>query len=231
MNHFTLFHTLSFLISLCFRSFIYSFWDLNWFFVMTNSQLELVDIMFSQSFIYRYMHYGTKKLRSALFLLWKHDLYFISMICAKAWKKVWNLEVLREISFSLSPLKQKTWLNHFAISPYANFIGFVMSDFQRPDYKKRNLKNQDPVHSMPTNVIWKIRKKLPIIWKTWKPHWSALEWLITLSLAKIYFQEVQLDEFYENIVFFKEILQKINLKKKSKCSHSKCCIIMLKKRF
>ena len=45
-------------------------------------------------------------------------------------------------------------------------------------------------------------------WKIPKPHWRALEWLITLSLATIQFPEVGLDEFSKNMAFFQEMLQK-----------------------
>ena len=37
--------------------------------------------------------------------------------------------------------------------------------------------------------------QLPMFLKIPNPHWSALEWLITLPLATIQFSEVQLDEF------------------------------------
>ena len=47
-----------------------------------------------------------------------------------------------------------------------------------------------------------------MLWKNPIPHSSALEWLITLSLATIQFPEVQLDEFSKNVAFFQEMLQK-----------------------
>ena len=79
----------------------------------TYASLELCAII-----VLIVIHNGTKKLRTAWFLLLKHDSCFISMICAKAWKKEWNLEVLREISFLLSSLKQKRWLNRFDLLPF-----------------------------------------------------------------------------------------------------------------
>ena len=97
------------------------------------------------------LHYGTKKLCTAWFLLLKRDSCFISMICAKAW----NLEVLKEISFSFSPLKQKRWLNRFVPPPFAKLLRYKMSDFHDLKYKNNSTWSQDPVHSAHTNLTWK----------------------------------------------------------------------------
>ena len=107
------------------------------------------------------IHYGTKKLRTAWFLLLKHDSCFISMNCAKPWKQVWNLEVLKEISLSISPPKQKRWLNRFVLLPFAKLLRYEMSDFHGLKYKNNSTWNQDPVHSMRTNFIWKITVSRP----------------------------------------------------------------------
>ena len=49
-----------------------------------------------------------------------------------------------------------------------------------------------------------------------KPHWSALEWLITLSFAPIQFPEVQLDEISKKYsVFSRNAAKKVSLKKRS----------------
>ena len=83
------------------------------------------------------------------------------MICAKAWKKVWYLQILREISFSLSPLKQKRWLNRFVLLPFAKLLRYEMSVFHGLKYKSNSTWNQDPVRSMHTNVTWKTRVSRP----------------------------------------------------------------------
>ena len=83
------------------------------------------------------------------------------MNCAKAWKQVWNLEVLNEISLSLSSLKQKRWLNRFVLLPFAKLLRYEMSDFHGLKYKNNSTWNQDPVHSMRTNFIWKITVSRP----------------------------------------------------------------------
>ena len=64
------------------------------------------------------------------------------MICATAWKNVWNLEVLREISFSFSPLKQKRCLNRFVLSPSAKLLRYEMWDFYGLKYRKLNFKSR-----------------------------------------------------------------------------------------
>ena len=107
---------------------------------------------------------GTKKLRTAWFLLLKCDSFFISIVCSKALKKVWNLEVLREISFSLFPLKQKRWLNPFVLSPFAKLLRYEISDFHGLKYKSNSTWNQDPVDSMHTNLTWKITVSRPKNW-------------------------------------------------------------------
>ena len=156
-----------------------------------------------------------------------------------------------EISFSLSPLKQKRWLNRFVLLPFAKLLRYEMSDFHGLKYKSKWTWNHDPVHSMHTNVTWKttvsrprnraedlqncqkIQKKLVAdVWKIPKPHWNAFEWLLTLSLATRQFPEVQLNELSKKYgVFSRNAAKKFSLKKKSKCFRSKWCINMLKKPF
>ena len=102
----------------------------------TYASLELCAII-----VLIVIHYGTKKLRTA-FLLLKHDSCFISMICAKAWKKEWNLEVLREISFSLSPLKQKRWLNRFCSFTVCHVVTLHVRISWSKIQKQLNLKSR-----------------------------------------------------------------------------------------
>ena len=90
----------------------------------------------------------------AWFVLHKHDL-------RQGVKKGVKFKLLRDISFSLSPLKQKRWLNRFVLIPFAKLLRYEMSDLNGLKYKNNSTWNQDPVHSMHTTVTWKTTVSRP----------------------------------------------------------------------
>ena len=85
----------------------------------------------------------------------------------------------------------------------------------------------------PPKLSKKIRIKVsyPFLGRIPKLHWSALEWLITLSLAAIQLPEKQLDKFAKMECFQEMLQKKSHFVEESKCFRSKWLINMLKKPF
>ena len=111
------------------------------------------------------------------------------------------------------------------------------NEFHGLKHKSNSTSNRDPVHSMHTNVTWKIifsgpknwaedqqkcqkkiRKKDSYRWFHWsKPHWSALEWFITLSLATLLrynFQRYSKTNSQKKLRFFKKCCKKCQFEEK-----------------
>ena len=92
----------------------------------------------------------------------------------------------RDVGFSWSKIPKQLDLTSRPSAKYA---------YKR--YLKNNFFEAQKSNGRPPKLSKKIRKKVSYrcFQRSRKPHWSALEWLITLSLDTIQFPEAQLDEF------------------------------------
>ena len=149
---------------------------------------------------------------------------------------MWNLDVLKKISLSLSPLKQKRWLNHFVLSPFEKIVtlrdvGLSQSKIQlQLNLKSRSSAQYACIRYLKNNSF-EAQKLSEYPQKCQKNQMLATNFLKDLSVASIQFPVVQLDKFSTNMAFIQKMLEKVSLQKKSKCFRSKWSNNLLKKLF